>query len=130
MVQGIHESWVIGKAETLARQLRQHQRNFVTNIRNWGVGLNIVLIVVVMLVFLPAVESISGRAFLVALVSGLFAILMRVHKRFLPNFVVTISQSKPGFLARSWPVMLSWLLAASASLAAAYAFYLLTRNPA
>ena len=77
MVQGIHESWVIGKAETLARQLRRNQRNFVTNIRNWGVGLNLVLIVIVMLVFLPAVESVSGRATLVAFVSGSLQYLCR-----------------------------------------------------
>jgi len=130
MVQGIHESWVIGKAEALARQLRQHEKNFVTNIRRWGVGVNLVLFVLLMLVLLPAVETLSGRASFVVVVSGLIAILVWVHRRFLPNFVATISQRKPGVLARAWPVVLSWLIGASASLAAAYAFFLLTRNPA
>ena len=33
IVQGIYESWVVGKAETLARQLRRYERSLVTSVR-------------------------------------------------------------------------------------------------
>ena len=124
IVQGIYESWVVGKAETLARQLRRYERSLVTNVKKYGLGLN-QLIVVAMVVFFPEVGSLWRRGVFAVVVVGLLLALVWAHRRFLPNVVVYTSPQKPSALERAWPSILSWVIAATASLAAALAYYLL-----
>jgi len=128
IVQGIYESWVVGKAETLARQLRRYEKSLVTNTKKYGLGLN-QIIVIAMLVLFPEVEPLWRRGVFAVVVVGLLLALVWAHWRFLPTVVVYMSPRKPGALARAWPGILSWVIAATASLAAALAFYLLTQQP-
>ncbi|TVS00856.1 MAG: hypothetical protein EA406_00145 [Rhodospirillales bacterium] len=127
IVQGIYESWVIGKAETLARQLRRHEQTLVTNIKKYGLGLN-QFIFIAMLVLFPEVEPLWRRGVFAVIVVGLLLALVWAHWRFLPTVVIYSSPRKAGAFARAWPGILSWLIAATASLAAALAFYLLTQR--
>lgn len=127
IVQGIHESWVIGKAEAMARQLRRYEKTLVTNTKKFGLGLN-QLIFLTMLVLFPEIESLWRRAVFAVIVLCLAWALFWAHQRFLPNVVVYISPHKPGPLARAWPAILSWLIASTASLAAAIAFYFLAQR--
>lgn len=125
IVQGIYETWVIGKAEALARHLRRYEKSLVTNTKKYGLGLN-QLIAVVMLLLFPEVQPLWRRAVFAAVVLGLLAALVWAHRRYLPNVVVYLTPRKPRPIARAWPSILSWLIAATASFAAAYVFYLLT----
>ena len=126
LVQGIYESWVIGKAETIARQLRRYEQSSATNIRRLGIGLN-QLIAFGALVAIPEIAWPWLRIGFVAALIAIVAAFNWTHRRFLPNAVIHMAKPSPGILERAWPSILSWLMAATASLAAAYVFYLLTR---
>ena len=127
IVQGIYESWVIGKAEALARKLRRYEKSLVTNVKKFGLGLN-QLIFVAMLVLIPEIEALYGRALFAVVVFGLLVTLVWAHQRFLPNVVVYTSSREPGPLKRAWPAILSWLIATTAALAAAMTFHLLMQQ--
>lgn len=126
-VQGINESWVIGKAEAIARILRTFEKGSVTTYKKFGLTLN-QIIFLAMLVLIPAIESLWQRAVFVAIVVTLLGFLYWLHSRFIPNAVIYLGEQEPTVFQRVWPSILSWVVAATASLAAAYAFYWLTRS--
>lgn len=128
-VQGVNESWVVGKAEALARTLRRHEKGFVTTYRKFGLTLN-QLIFFAMLVFIPAIASIQSRALFVGVVAALMAGLVHLHNRYIPNALLYLSAREPSTFERWKPALASWLIAATASLAAALVFWWLTRGNA
>lgn len=126
-VQGIDESWVIGKAESTARVLRAWERSLVTTYKKFGLTLN-QTIFLAMLVLIPAIVSLWQRAVFVVVVVLLLAALFQLHSRFIPNSVLYLGEQEPTFVQRAWPSILSWVIAASASLAAGLLFYWLTHG--
>jgi hypothetical protein len=126
-VQGINESWVVGKAEAVARTLRLSEKGLVTNYKKFGLGLNQVIFLA-MLVLIPDIPSLWYRLLFVASVVILLTALYWMHQRFIPNAVIYLSDRRPSALQRAWPTMLSWLVAATASLAGALVFYWLTKS--
>ena len=126
-VQGIRESWVIGRAEALASFLRKYQSNLVTTYRKFGLNLNSVILAAV-LVLIPEIATLSERAIFVGSTCALLLGLLWFHKRFIPNASILLTESKPNALVRAWPTILSWVVAASASLIAALVFRWLTHN--
>lgn len=126
-VQGINESWVVGKCQAIARMLRPFENPLVTTFKKFGLTLN-QLIFLAMLVVIPAISSMWSRAAFVAVVVLLMAALYQLHNRFIPSAALYFGQREPSFFQRLWPSLASWLIAASASLAAALAYYWLTRN--
>lgn len=126
-VQGISESWVIGKAEAIARMLHPFEKALVTTYKKFGLTLN-QIIFLAMLILIPAIGSLWQRAAFVGIVVTLLGFLYWLHSKFILNAVIYLGPEEPTALKRLWPFILSWLGAATASLAAAYAFYLLTRN--
>jgi hypothetical protein len=125
-VQGINESWVTGKAETIARMLRKLEKPLVTRYKKYGVTLNQVIFLG-MLVLIPAIHSLWQRAVFVLVVVLLLHALVWVHQRFIPNATLNLSEDEPTSLQRVGPTILSWLIAVTASLAAAVLFRWLTR---
>lgn len=128
-VQGVNESWVVGKAEALARTLRTHEKGFVTTYRKFGLTLN-QLIFFAMLVFIPAIGSIQSRALFVGVVALLMIALFHLHNRYIPNALLYFGDREPSAFQRWKPAIGSWLIAATAALAAALVFWWLTRNNA
>lgn len=126
-VQGINESWVIGKAEAIARTLRSFEKGLVTTYKKFGLTLN-QLIFLAMLVVIPAIESLWQRGVFVLVVVILLSFLFWLHTRFIPNAVIYLGEQEPTLFQRAWPSVLSWLLAATASLAAAGILYWFTRS--
>ncbi len=124
-VQGINESWVVGKAEAIARSLRPFQKGLVTTYKKFGLTLNQVIFLA-MLVVIPAIESLWQRAVFVLIVIVLLSVLYWLHSKFIPNAAIYLGAHEPTLFQRVWPSILSWVAAATASLAAAYVFYLLT----
>lgn len=126
-VQGIQESWVVGKAEAIARELRKNEKSLVTTYRKFGLNVN-QLIFAAMLVLIPDIQSILQRASFVIFVFLLILILYALHGKFIPNAAIYCSPKKPSLVGRALPSILSWVGAVAASLAAAFAYYWLIRG--
>lgn len=127
-VQGVQESWVIGKAEMLAAILRRHQSTLVTTYKRFGLNLN-QFVFIGMLVVMPSIATWEHRAFFAAAVFALLIFMLWLHARFIPNASIKMTVAKPSWFARIWPSLVSWLGAMTASLIAAFLFYWLTKTP-
>ena len=123
-VSGINESWVLGKAESVYQFLKPKQNALVTTYRKHGLNINSVLFAV-LLISLPEISDWKSRGIFVICAFTLLGILMHMHAKYIPNTSIYLTESKPSFVKRIWPSLLSWFIAASSSLAAAYVFYLL-----
>ncbi|MBN8542885.1 MAG: hypothetical protein J0M34_01315 [Alphaproteobacteria bacterium] len=126
-VQGVQQSWVIGKAESLAVYLRRYQSPLATSYKKFGLGLN-QLIFFAMLVVMPSVAAIKDRVFFALSILALLQILLWVHTRYIPMASVTMSEKQPNWFSRSWPVLVSWFSALCISLVGSYIFYWLQRG--
>lgn len=124
-VQGVNESWVMGKAESLARTLKTSEKIFVTTYKKFGLTLN-QLIFIAMVVVIPAIDVLIFRAAFAGTVVVLLMFLVWLHSKVIPNFVLYLSKREPSLLQRWWPSVLSWLVAVTSTLAASYLFYLFT----
>jgi hypothetical protein len=123
-VSGINESWVLGKAESIYQTLKPKQNYFVTTYKKYGLNLN-GFIFFTMLVFIPEIVTIENRAIFVLVVFLLLNSLLFFHAKIIPNTLIYMQETKPNTFLRIWPTILSWLVAASSSVAAAYIFMLL-----
>lgn len=128
IVQGIYEAWVIGKAEAVARQLRQHEKSVVTNVRKWGLTVT-QLGLLAMLLFAPEIHSLWRRGVFAGVVLALLLCIAILHKRYVPMAVIHMSPREPGAVEKVWPSFLSWFITVTATVAAAFAFYWLKGAP-
>jgi hypothetical protein len=126
-VSGVNESWVVGKAESISKEIEKYRNNLVTNYKKFGLTLN-QFIFLAMLVVLPEITSLAYRAAFVAIVLSLLFILFKIHIKFIPNTLILLSGQKAGFFSRAWPSILSWVIAASSSIFAAWVYHLLTNS--
>jgi len=76
---------------------------------------------------MPGIAAWTDRAMFAIAVFLLLSLMLWLHARFIPNAMIYMSSVQPSFFARVWPTILSWLVAATASLAAALFLYWLTR---
>ncbi|MEZ8069427.1 hypothetical protein [Vibrio sp. FF145] len=123
-VSGINESWVLGKSASLEQVVLVKQNRLVTTYRKYGLNLN-AIIFGVMLVAIPEIPEWENRTIFVIVMFALLNALLYLHTKFIPNTAVYLGQSKPTVVQRVWPTVLSWVIAATSSFAAAYAFSLL-----
>lgn len=105
--QGVQESWVIGKAESLVRFLSRNQVSTITGYRRFGSipGLLIALIVIAML---PDMTFPSRLVFIAAGVIAWLAFAY-VHSRLIPNALISVQEKQPGMLSKIALPILSWL---------------------
>lgn len=125
-VSGINEAWVLGKANSIAEEIKPSQNTLVTTYRKYGLNIN-TIIFLAMLVAMPEITIWPKRAIFVVTVFILLFFLYLLHSKFIPNTVIFLTEQKPSFFRKVWPTILSWLIAVSSSLFAAWIFYLLTR---
>ncbi|MBL4713022.1 MAG: hypothetical protein JKY64_00505 [Alcanivorax sp.] len=123
-ISGINESWVLGKAESIFQILKPRQNFLVTTYRKYGLNLNVVIFFA-MLIVIPDIEGWKSRALFVVVVFLLLNFLLIIHNKLIPNTAIYLEQAKPGLFKRAWPSVLSWVIAASSSLVAAYIFSIL-----
>lgn len=126
-VSGISEAWVLGKAESIAEEIKPNQNVLVTTYRKYGLNIN-VIIILVMLVLIPEFSNWPRRAIFVVAVYVLLMFLLLLHRKFIPNTAIYLTKQDPSFLKRTWPTILSWLIAVSSSVVAAFLFYFLTKG--
>ncbi|MBX3504887.1 MAG: hypothetical protein KF895_05370 [Parvibaculum sp.] len=122
-VQGVQETWVVGKAESLALFLRRYQKTLATTFRKFGLNINGVLALVA-LALIPEL-SIERRFLFIAALVGLVSLIAQLHTRFVSNVLVFLQREKPQILQRVWPQLLSWLITLSATLVAAVVYGML-----
>jgi hypothetical protein len=123
-VSGINESWVLGKAESIYQTLKPKQNSLVTTYRKYGLNLNWVIFFA-MLIVIPDIEGWKSRTLFVVAVFFLLNFLLFIHNKFIPNTTIYLNQENPGFFKRAGPSILSWVIAASSSVVAAYIFSIL-----
>jgi hypothetical protein len=117
MTQSASEAWVLGKLETLKRDFRKFERNYTTNFKRWGVGVNQLLFVGA-IVFLPSLATLRDRAILMGGVLALMFAVNWLHNRYLPFAAIYLSKKPISRFVRVMPTVLSWIIAVTASAAA------------
>ncbi len=125
LVQGINESWVIGRAEMIARSLRRYESSLVTNYKKFGLTLNQV-IYLAMLASIPSIEAFRDRVIFVLFVVVILQFLYWLHSKFIPVLIVYPSEPVASIWERVSPSVISWFIAATSAVAASYIFLLLT----
>jgi hypothetical protein len=119
-VSGSNESWVVGKAESISHALTAYQNNVITYYRKHGLEIN-GIIFFLMLVMIPEITDWHSRLIFVLVVMALLFVLVRVHRKLLPNTVI-FPMEEPTSFRRSWPSVVSWLIAATSSIFAMFVF--------
>lgn len=123
--QSAKPTWVLGKAEGVARRLAPYEEKLATGYRKFGLNALQLLFFGGLLVALPSVSSIWLRVLLLLVVGALLWAFNQAHRHFFRNFSFQPAARKPNQLVRSLPKLLSWLSAILASVLAAYAAYIL-----
>lgn len=117
MSQGGEESWVLGTLEKLKRSIRPLERTYTTNFKKMGFGINQLLFIGA-IVFLPSLGSFLDRTILMVGVLAIIYGVIWLHNRYLPFAAIYLGQKPKGILERLAPSVISWLIAATAGLAA------------
>lgn len=124
MTQGASEAWVLGQLETLKRDLRRFERNYITNFKKWGIGVN-QLMLLGAIVFLPGLSSLLDRSILMVVVLTLIAAVNWLHSRYVPFAAIHLAERQKSYFGRIWPSIASWVIGiAAAVIAALLAAYL------
>jgi hypothetical protein len=121
-VQGIQESWVVGKAEALAAQLKRSEKTLSTTFRKFGLNLNGLMALIAILV-IPELP-LNRRIVFVVVVMFVSWVVIQIHSRFIPNFAIHLAPDDSSGLA-AWPQIVSWLVAVTSGFVAALAYGLL-----
>lgn len=123
MTQGANEAWVLGRLETLKRDLKGYERTYITNFKRWGIGIN-QLMLLAAIVFLPSLTGLQDRAILMAVVLALIFAVNWLHSRYVPYAAIYLREKKIGWFGKAWPRIASWgigiVAAVIGTLAAAY----------
>lgn len=117
MTQGGDEAWVLGMLEKIKRNIRPLERTYATNFKKFGFGINHLLLVGAV-IFLPSLSDIWDRAILMAGVLTLILGINWLHNRYLPFAAIYLGKKPKGVIAWLAPSAISWIIAATASIAA------------
>lgn len=124
-VQGVSQTWVLGKAEALSGVLRRHERKLQTMLSRHGLSIYMIIFFAAF-AFMPELPLYSRLVFLAAALTLLIA-AQYVHRRLVPIAMVHLSARKPSILERAWPSILSLLIATGATVAGGIAFEFIRR---
>lgn len=109
MTQGASEAWVLGRLETLKRDLKRYERTYVTSYKRWGIGINQLLLLGTV-VFLPSLGGLRDRSILMGAVLSLIFAVNWLHSRYVPFAAIYLRAKKSGFINRAWPSVASWVI--------------------
>lgn len=124
VTQGASEAWVLGRLETLKRDLKLYERAYITNFKRWGIGINQILLLGA-IVFLPSLAGLRDRAILMGAVLALIFGVNWMHSKYVPYAAIYLRKKKTGLVSRVWPSVASWAIGiVAAAVAAALAAYL------
>ena len=115
--QSGNEAWVLGKLETLKRDLRKYERSYTTHFKRIGFGVNQIMLVAA-LIYLPSLPNLQNRASLFLGVLTIAALVNWLHHKYLPFSAIYLNNRSDPLLTRIWPSLASWLISATAGIAA------------
>lgn len=123
MVQGANESWVLGKVQTLRRDLKRFERSYFPNVLSkFGINMGAVLLMGAVIV-IPDIKSLYQRAILLIGVVVINNVSSWAQRKYIPHAAIYIKK-KESMLATFGRKSLSWLIGiiatVLASLLAAY----------
>lgn len=118
ITQGANEAWVLGKRETLKRELKRFERTYVTNFKRWGIGINQFMLLAAV-VFLPSLSGLRDRAILMGAVLALAFGVNWTHSRYFPFAAIYLREKKRSFIGRLWASIASWVVGIAAAVVAA-----------
>ena len=124
-VQGVSQTWVLGKAEALSAALRLHERTLQTMLSRYGLSVYMIIFFA-SFAFMPELPRWSRVLFLLAAVA-LLILAQYVHRRLVPLAMVHLSARQPSWWERAKPNALSLLIATAATVAGGIAFELIRR---
>lgn len=123
MVQGADEAWVRGRLGIVRETVSQYERTYVTNFKQWGIGINQVMLLAA-IVFLPSLEGLLDRSILMSVILALILGVNWFHSRYVPFSAIYLREWKRGLLGKTWHGAASWAIgiiaAVIATLAATY----------
>ncbi len=126
-VSGINESWVVGKAESINKEISNNLSWAATKYKKYGLNLNLIIFFL-MLVFIPEITTWPKRLTFVCGIYLLLVVLYQIHGKLIPNTMIILKEKQPNYFSRSWPAIISWLFTIMGSIVAAYLFRFLTKN--
>lgn len=121
-VQGVDRTWVTGTAELLTERLKRRERWLLTGIHKWGLNANSLILLAAVAV-LPDLTLVPRLAFM-AFVALTVLTVAGLHRRFVPNLVISLNEGKRGWAAR--PQLLSGIIMTLSGLAVAVVYGLLS----
>jgi len=115
MTQGASEAWVVGRLETLKRDLKRFERTYVTNFKRWAGQ----VLLFGALVLLPSFGTLLDRAIFLGAGVALIAAVNGLHTRYLPFAAIYLREKKKSLISRFGPSVTSWVFAIVATVIAA-----------
>lgn len=125
-VSGINESWVLGKSLSIYEFIKPKQNLLITTYKKHGLNLNF-FIFLIMIIAMPDINNVLSRIAFTLSVIILLNILLFIHNKIIPNTAIYMQQTRPNLFIRLWPTILSWLIAATSSIAASYIYAIFAR---
>lgn len=122
-VQGSQDAWVLGKTESLATFLREHEKYLLTSVRKFGLNFNGLLLLWAAAV-LPDLQFLSRLTYLM-FVAAVILTISYLHRKFIPNATIYLTSGRLSLAQRAWPQFASFAIAAASGLAASVMYGLL-----
>lgn len=126
-VQGVPESWAVGKGKILTSILKTHQNPWKTKYKRFGLGLN-TLVFAIMLAVIPSISTWEERVVAIFLVFSVLVLHLWLRTRLVPMTKIKLKDEKANWFVRRWPSILSWLGTLLASLIVLAVSYYLKIN--
>lgn len=114
LTQGPDKAWVLGTLEQVKSYVQPYERSYSTNLKRFGIGFNQAILFGA-LVFLPSLNTIMDRAFLLGVVVILGLLVAQAHQRYLPFASIHLREKRITLWSKTAPSLVSWLLTASAA---------------
>lgn len=115
--QSSDEAWALGMREKIKTIVIKYEQAYTTNFKKFGFGINQILIFSA-IVFLPSLEDIIMRTIFMSGVLLLTFGVSWLHTTYLPNAEIYLGRKPESIFSRIGPSVVSWLIAASAGIAA------------
>jgi hypothetical protein len=109
-----------------ARMLNEYQNGLVTFYKKFGLTLN-QIIFLGMLVVIPAIPLLWKRAIFVCAIFAILYALLWVYQRLIPNARLYLGDKDPNWLQKLWPKIFPWIAAVTATIASALILKWLTK---
>lgn len=120
MTQGSDESWVLGRREILKSYLGDVRRSYTTSLLRVSSDFYQIMILF-SIVYMPSLENFHTRVAFFILVLIIFYGSLWIQRRYIPFSVIYVGQRKISIFRKIAPAVGSWIIAATAGVAAAIA---------